>query len=137
MVQLSFSLENSWKKPAKNIKASCRLKNQREFLQFKKSSAKLLTSKSLSKRLWIVFKKSLSTKLSTILLITFFFLFHIFMLSATNKNSVVGAPRRKKVCYREYIHSPLGDGDMFSAYKGELIDWFSSLNLCFNSTNNL
>ena len=98
---------------------------------------KLLTSKSLSKRLWIVFKKSLSTKLSTILLITFFFLFHIFMLSATNKNSVVGAPRRKKVCYREYIHSPLGDGDMFSAYKGELIDWFSSLNLCFNSTNNL
>ena len=87
-----------------------------------KSSAKLLTSKSLSKRLWIVFKKSLSTKLSTILLITFFFLFHIFMLSATNKNSVVGAPRRKKVCYREYIHSPLGDGDMFSAYKGELID---------------
>ena len=87
-----------------------------------KSSAKLLTSKSLSKRLWIVFKKSSSTKLSTILLITFFFLFHIFMLSATNKNSVVGAPRRKKVCYREYIHSPLGDGDMFSAYKGELID---------------
>ena len=87
-----------------------------------KSSAKLLTSKSLSKRLWIVFKKSLSTKLSTVLLITFFFLFHIFMLSATNKNSVVGAPRRKKVCYREYIHSPLGDGDMFSAYKGELID---------------
>lgn len=40
-----------------------------------KSSAKLLTSKSLSKQLWIVFKKSLSTKLSTTLLITFFFLF--------------------------------------------------------------
>ena len=36
LVQLSFSLENSWKKPTKNIKASCRLKNQREFLQFKK-----------------------------------------------------------------------------------------------------
>ena len=51
-----------------------------------------------------------------------FSFFHIFMLSDTNKNSVVGAPRRKKVCYREYIHSPLGDGDMFSAYKGELID---------------
>jgi uncharacterized membrane protein len=31
-----------------------------------KSSAKLLTSKSLSKQLWIVFKKSLSTKLSTV-----------------------------------------------------------------------
>ncbi|MDD5958857.1 MAG: LysR family transcriptional regulator [Ligilactobacillus ruminis] len=39
-----------------------------------------------------------------------------------NKNSVVGSPRRKKVCYREYIHSPLGDGDMLSDYKGELID---------------
>ena len=87
-----------------------------------KSSAKLLTSRSLSKQLWIVSKKSLSTKLSTTLLITFFFLFPHFHSFCPNKNSVVGSPRRKKVCYREYIHSPLGDGDMLSDYKGELID---------------
>ena len=31
-----------------------------------KSSAKLLTSRSLSEQLWIVFKKGLSTKLSTV-----------------------------------------------------------------------
>lgn len=134
MVQLSFSLENSWRKTTKNIKASCRLKNQREFLQFKKVQP---TSRSLSKQLWIVSKKSLSTKLSTALLITFFFSFSTFHAFCPNKNSVVESPRRKKVCYREYIHSPLGDGDMLSTYKGELIDWFSSLNLCFNSTNNL
>ncbi|WDC80102.1 hypothetical protein [Ligilactobacillus ruminis] len=87
-----------------------------------KSSAKLLTSRSLSKQLWIVSKKSLSTKLSTALLITFFFSFSTFHAFCPNKNSVVESPRRKKVCYREYIHSPLGDGDMLSTYKGELID---------------
>lgn len=134
---INFFFRKFLKEADKKHQSIMQIEKAAKVFAVQKSSAKLLTSKSLSKRLWIVFKKSLSTKLSTVLLITFFFLFHIFMLSATNKNSVVGAPRRKKVCYREYIHSPLGDGDMFSAYKGELIDCFSSLNLCFNSTNNL
>ena len=125
---INFFFRKFLKEADKKHQSIMQIEKAAKVFAVQKSSAKLLTSKSLSKRLWIVFKKSLSTKLSTILLITFFFLFHIFMLSATNKNSVVGAPRRKKVCYREYIHSPLGDGDMFSLIRGSwLIDFHHSI----------
>lgn len=118
---IKFFFRKFLKEDDKKHQSIMQIEKSARVFAVQKSSAKLLTSRSLSKQLWIVSKKSLSTKLSTDLLITFFFSFSTFSF-CPNKNSVVGSPRRKKVCYREYIHSPLGDGDMLSDYKGELID---------------
>lgn len=119
---IKFFFRKFLKEDDKKHQSIMQIEKSARVFAVQKSSAKLLTSRSLSKQLWIVSKKSLSTKLSTVLLITFFFLFPHFHAFCPNKNSVVESPRRKKVCYREYIHSPLGDGDMLSTYKGELID---------------
>ena len=119
---IKFFFRKFLKEDDKKHQSIMQIEKSARVFAVQKSSAKLLTSRSLSKQLWIVSKKSLSTKLSTDLLITFFFLFPHFHAFCPNKNSVVESPRRKKVCYREYIHSPLGDGDMLSTYKGELID---------------
>ena len=119
---IKFFFRKFLKEADKKHQSIMQIEKSARVFAVQKSSAKLLTSRSLSKQLWIVFKKGYPQSYPQSVDNFLYSFFHIFMLSDTNKNSVVGAPRRKKVCYREYIHSPLGDGDMFSAYKGELID---------------
>ena len=101
---IKFFFRKFLKEDDKKHQSIMQIEKSARVFAVQKSSAKLLTSKSLSKQLWIVSKKSLSTKLSTDLLITFFFLFPHF-LSAQIKTPWLGRHGEKKyVIGSIYIH---------------------------------
>jgi len=72
---IKFFFRKFLKEDDKKHQSIMQIEKSARVFSVQKSSAKLLTSKSLSKQLWIVFKKRFIHKVIHSLLITFFFLF--------------------------------------------------------------
>lgn len=120
---INFFFRKFLKEADKKHQSIMQIEKAAKVFAVQKSSAKLLTSRSLSEQLWIVFKKRFIHKVIHSLLITFFFPFSTFSCFLTQiKTPWLGRHGEKRyVIGSIYIHH-WGMVICFSAYKGELID---------------
>ena len=76
IVTIKFFFRKFLKEADQKKQSIMQIEKPTRVFEIQKNSAKILTPESLSKKLWIIFKKSLSTELSTALLITFLYFSH-------------------------------------------------------------